>query len=372
MPRKPEDPFWAGARVSRAIIPGMGSSGGAVASLLSAVSAEFSTDFAIMRAAQGVGGASAGSFVGSLPGSIAGMCGTKYANVLVRAERWDARPPQPLGWEDADELPLEILPGAGPLMLGGFDETDVGLDVEGLGRARVLVFARGRHRYGYSHLQEGMAPEQWLLQIFPDPDAQDALAGDPRRLAGQAPFGRVPRTGWIAATHAWAQTGWHQHLYRAPGFYGISNALGSARRPLSRLDLAAQAGPFHLSQTYDKGVPRQDPLSQPLQPTLTPEQQNPLRLEAEESGRQTLARLAESAGLSELTLMGHLIQALENLGLLLVMRRAGQELLVPNPCPGRPWTSRRSLVTAFECRSATPTSLRSRTISITSLAGHLT
>ena len=309
-----------------------------MASLLSAVSAEFSTDFGILSAAQsGCGGAGAGGFVGSLPGCVAGLCGTKYADVLVRAERWDARPPQQLGWEDGDELPLEVLPGAGSLVLGGFDQTDVGLDVDGLGRARVLVFARGRQRYGHSDFQEGMSPEEWLLQVFPDPDAQDALAGDPRRLAGQAPFGPLPKTGWFAARHAWAQTGWHDYLYTMPGFYGVDIALSSAGHPLSRLELAAKAVPLHNGQTYFQGTPHQDPLAQPLQPTLTPEQQNPMRLESVRTNAQRLADLAAQVGLPEITVMGHFIQALENLGLLLVMRRKGEDLLVPNPCPGMVW-----------------------------------
>ncbi len=92
-----------------------------MARLLSAVSAAFSTDSAMVTAAQsGCGGPDAGGLVGSVPGSIAGMCGTKYADVLVRPERWDAGPPQQLGREDGDELattgvrlvPGEVLVGA--------------------------------------------------------------------------------------------------------------------------------------------------------------------------------------------------------------------------------------------------------------------
>ncbi len=174
-----------------------------MARLIEAVEAEFETDYAVLSLAQESGGGGfPGGFVGTVPGGVDAQCGTKYARVKARAERWDARPPLQRGWEDIDEWPFEEIPGGGPLGLSGFDPQDVGLDVEGLGRARVVVYARGRQRYGYFELSDPLEPEEWLFQVFPDPERLDALAGDPRRLSGRAPFSPPPRTGWYAARDA--------------------------------------------------------------------------------------------------------------------------------------------------------------------------
>lgn len=205
-----------------------------MATLIGVAEDELSTDFAIRGASQENGGAEARGFVGSVPGSVSVLCGTRYAKVRVRAERWDGRPPHQRGWEDVDEWPFEEVPGAGPLRLNGFDLGQAALDIEGLGRSRVLVYARGRQRYGYSwHVEE------WLFQLFPDPDHLDALASDPRRLSGGAPFIPSEQTGWNAAIHAWEQTGWYHFLYSYPGFYEIDLALRVLGKPATAAEIAA-------------------------------------------------------------------------------------------------------------------------------------
>src|SRR5664279_817698 len=114
-------------------------------------------------------------------------CGTKFANVSVRAERWDDRPDRIEGWEDEDELCFEEIVGDGALVLSGFDAGEVGLELSGLGAARVHVLARGRHRYGYSSGNvDELPPEEWLLRFYPVEAPHDPLAGGPRRIAGPA------------------------------------------------------------------------------------------------------------------------------------------------------------------------------------------
>lgn len=308
-----------------------------VPDLLSSVTTELSTDFAILTANQsGHYFAEAGTFAGTAPGALSAICGTKYADVRVRAERWDGRPPHQFGWEDADELPFEAVSGAGPLVLGGFEPSDAALDVGDLGRARVLVRARGRQRYGYSDILDGQPPEEWLLQFYPDPKELDALSGDPRRLSGQAPFGPIHRTGWSACMHAWQQTGWHQYLYSLPGYYGLHLGLLMSGHAVPRSELFREVV-FRLGGTHDESVPHRDPHDVPLQSRTITEPQDPALLESVQTETRQLALVAAGAGISEITVVGHLIQALVNLGLLLPIHRKGQELLVPNACPGMVW-----------------------------------
>lgn len=307
---------------------------------LGAVEAEFSTDFAILKAYQGMEDADSGGFAGSRPGAVDALCGTKHANLRVRAERWDSRPPMQRGWEDVDELPFAEVPDEGPLVLSGFEASDVGLDVDGLGRARVLVQARGRHRYGYSDFREDLPREEWLLQFWPDPEAQDGLAGDPRRLAGPGPMVTPRPSGRHAALHAWRQTGWHAHLSDVPGYDQAERALNLSPAPLSYEELAAAA----LRCSYDWGrgdrSAESDPLNAILHPPRKKEQITHMTatIEAWDARKaQSLVDLAAAAELPEVRVMADFIQALLNIGLLLHVRQAGQELLVPNACPGLVW-----------------------------------
>ena len=136
-------------------------------------------------------------FANSAPGAVQ-MHSTRVHGLHVRLERWDGLPP-PAGehWEDRDELPWQEVVGGGPLKVGG-DESG-GLDVDGLGRARVIVLAARRGTKD----QE----EQWLLRFFPDRTRQDALAGPPRRLS-RSPDLLAARDSWQQATAAVHSGGW--------------------------------------------------------------------------------------------------------------------------------------------------------------------
>jgi hypothetical protein len=60
--------------------------------VIAAVEGETDTDFAILDASQEEGDVpDAGGFIGTMPGGIAALCGTKYAAIRLRAERWDSR-----------------------------------------------------------------------------------------------------------------------------------------------------------------------------------------------------------------------------------------------------------------------------------------
>jgi hypothetical protein len=277
-----------------------------MAELLGATEALFETDFAIMNAHQDPNdGPTPGGFVGSAPGGVAGMCGTKYAEVSARAERWSSRPEFDNSWEDVDELPFSAIADCGPLRLYGFDSPpDDGLDLDGFGAGRVLVMARGRHRYGYSdHDNDAVPPEEWLLRFFPEAGPARPLEGPPRRLAGVAPFGGPPKTGWAAALHAWSQTGWHSHFASSHSYYAIYLGLSASQRALTVNALAEVSFPY---------IYRVDP---------------PAR--GEDS-------LAVSSGRPTATL-GEAIDALRELQLLLPSTRDGQEVLIPNPDPGLVW-----------------------------------
>ena len=318
-----------------------------MASLLSSVETEFTTDFAVLQAHQEVyvyapihvDMPASGTFAGTCPGGLYASCGTKYAEVRFRAERWDTRPAFERGWEDIDELPFAEVAGAGPLELGGFDRSAVGLNIDGLGRARVLVYARGRHRYNYSEQtqREGLPPEEWLLQFFPDPDALDALAGDPRRLAGRAPFDHVPQDGWHAALREWSLTGWDGYLQRYSGYSAIAMALRIGKQPQGRADLARTACKWHGYEAW-KREPPSDPLAFPLRLEANPGRPLlPREIDAAAATERALTDLAFLAGLQQVDVFGDLIQALVNLGLLTPLHRGGTELMVPNPSPGIVW-----------------------------------
>lgn len=306
-----------------------------MATLIGVAEEEFSTDLAILDASQEKGkGAMAGGFVGSGPGAASVLCGTKYAEIRVRAERWDGRPPHQPGWEDIDEWPFEEVPDGGPLTLSGFDPGKAALDIEGLGRSRVLVYARGRQRYGYSSSPvETRAPEEWLFQLFPDPDHLDALASGPRRLSGGAPFTPSEQTGWNAAMHAWKQTGWHHYLYTCPGYYETNLALEVLGKPATPAEIAATGLRFRTPYVH----PLDDPLAVHLQPPIPVEKHDNAALMKGAAEQTELRRsLAALAGMDDMTTMADFIQALQNVGLLFELPGASR-VLVPNAVPRMVW-----------------------------------
>src|SRR3954470_9934975 len=145
-------------------------------SVVEFVEYELETDFALLSATQTRESEPPESmtFAVSAPGAIAMTCGTKYANLHVRLERWDEHPPAPTDdWEDTDEVPWISLPGRGTVAAAGFDPPtdDLGLVIDDLPRARVQVLANGRHRYDYGGgVPDDLPPEQWLLRWWPGVD----------------------------------------------------------------------------------------------------------------------------------------------------------------------------------------------------------
>ncbi|MCZ3389261.1 MAG: DUF1963 domain-containing protein [Actinomycetia bacterium] len=97
------------------------------------------------------------------------------SRMCIRLERWSARPREDdQSGQERDELPWQEVLDGGLLRVGA--EQQDGLDVTGLGRARVSVRVATR-AVADDEVQE------WLLRFFPDPDRQDAMAGPPRVIS---------------------------------------------------------------------------------------------------------------------------------------------------------------------------------------------
>lgn len=259
-------------------------------------------------------------FATSSRGAVAMECDTKHADVHVVLERWDARPPLDLSaWEDRDELPFEEDVGAGPLRLGGFDPAEGhGLDIDGLGRARIRVLASGRHRYTYGDpIDEAAVPEEWLLQLWPDVSGMDAMAGEPRRLAGPLPFDphRAQRTPWHAALHAWRQTGWNAFFASMDAFTAIAHGLNIAQRACPRRELPALAARVH-RRLFD---------SEPAMDT---------RLAPGVDAQRAALDLLGTRFDVDITTFGDLVTALLRCGLL---TRTDDDAVAPNPAPAPVW-----------------------------------
>jgi hypothetical protein len=293
-----------------------------VPTLVDAAETEIGTDFALLQAEQG--GAeylNAGSFARSAPGVVKLTCGNKYSHVRIRAERWDERPPLTDEWEDLDDLPFESIPSAGNLMLSGFDPGEVGLDLGDLGRGRVQVLARGRHRYRYNTepLEDGMPPEEWLLRLYPSEEPIDPLKGGPRRIAGDEPLSISSRSPWRAAVRGFRSSGWAHALSGSHAFYIAELALLVATAPLTREELAA--GMARWMPPWQVGGPGSESIEIPPRP----------------SSRGDVDALGMRSGHGEITSIGDAIDALMAIGLLLVEDREDVRLLIPNPCPIPAW-----------------------------------
>jgi hypothetical protein len=294
-----------------------------MADLLGATETAFETDFAILGASQGNVSAAAGTFAGSSIGGLSAHCGTKYAGVHVRTERWSGRPEFDNSWEDMDELPFQAIVGGGPLQISGFDppSDDHGLDLEGFGSGRVLILAKGRHRYYYGDVEDELPPEEWLLQFFPQEGTPNPLAGPPRRLVGFAPFSKWEKqSGWKAAIHAWDQTGWHSHLFNSPGYYAVHLGMSLAARAIDARNLASQSSSFTRNGS----------------PNPLPFPEDPLNIRLAERIDDPLAALYGAP----VQTLGEAIDAMRHLNLLLDVVRGDETLLVPNPAPENVWEAK--------------------------------
>ncbi|MES2093775.1 MAG: hypothetical protein V4531_08185 [Actinomycetota bacterium] len=290
--------------------------------LVDVVETEFDTDFAILTLNQSeVFTPNIASFAFSAPGLLRLECGTKYPRVRVRVERWDSRPPLTAGWDDVDELPFEEIPAGGELTVSGFDPGDVGLDIDGLGRARVQVLARGRHRYSYGSHFEGdvLAPEAWLMRLYTSAGPIDPMAGGPRRIAGGGGLSPAAGSPWKAAVLGYRMAGWADALGGSEGFRLAEGALLSLERPLTRAGLAKRM--VRWMPPWEAGGPDSESMELPRR----------------RSDRRESDPLETVFGRGPIVTIGDAIDALVDIGLLLVENRAGQRLLVPNPSPERAW-----------------------------------
>lgn len=293
--------------------------------LLHAVQTEFTTDFAIVTAAQeGVEPAVEVSFAGSGPGFVRMEAGSKNSHVSIRAERWDQRPPLVDGWEDVDDLPFEQDPSAGALMLNGFDPGTVGLDLGGFGGGRVRVSARGRHRYSYGSDvdTDGLPPEEWLLQLYPLDGPVDPMVGGPRRIAGAGGLARRGRTRWQEAVRALDTSGWSSVLTGSPGFSILRQALWSTSAPVTRLELAMRMA--RGLPPWTMGGPDAESMAIPPRPSFG-------------AGDGEEDALAGLSGRPRVSTIGEAIDAVLSIGLLLIEQRGGEALLIPNPAPQPTW-----------------------------------
>ena len=195
------------------------------------------------------------------------------------------------------------------MIVSGFDGNSGELAVDGLGRARVEVLARGRHQ---SHRDDetDVQPEEWLIRLWPDPACLDAMAGEPRRLAACG-FRLSEDTLWDAACRSFERKGWHWTLGAVDEYRTLVDQLFQVGTPTTAEDLAERAG-FH------------DGLDSPL---MNP---NPDAWVGDPNS------IAAWAGIESLATIGDLVTAMRNLGLLAAVRQSGVEHVTPNPGAPRP------------------------------------
>jgi hypothetical protein len=296
-----------------------------VSKLIDAVETEIDTDFAILTVCQD--GADPGieaSFVASWPGAIRLEAGNKYSHITVRVERWDGRPTAADEWEDLDDVPFEEMTTAGRLVLSGFDTGEAGLEIAGFGRGRAQVFARGRHRYNYgSHPDFATLPrEEWLVRLYPTTGPHDPMAGGPRRIAGGGGLFHQPTSPWQAAVLGFRSTGWADSLVSSHAFYLANLALHNSGGPLTREELASRM--VRGMPPWELGGPGAGSIPIPPRPSL----------------RGELDPLATLTGRTEIATVSDAIDALVDLGLLLVEVRDGSRLLVANSSPQPTWERR--------------------------------
>ena len=262
-----------------------------MATVMSSATFTFETDFYILNVVQkGANFGGTAGFAVSFAGGVSGLCGSKYASVSARLERWSEVPPLDNTWEDFDDLPFVAIKGGGPLRAQGFDEveSESGLSMDDFDGGRVRVLARGRYAADPSSER---SDEEWLFQFYPEEGSPRPLAGGPRRLAGPGPFVYLPEAGWMAALHSWHVTGWHGYLSSTAGFESVHRALSSLKRPATARDIA------------DAVIPNTNRPSPPM---------------------------PSSEHLD-------VIEALCALQLLLPMQQDDETLLVVNPAPGFVW-----------------------------------
>lgn len=293
------------------------------------------TDFALLFAGQ-EGGLYEDNvtmtYAASEPGRVGMFCGTSQAVADVRLELWDGPPPAPAPeWEDCDELPWLTLPGAGPVLVSGFDGPtgEPGLDLGGLVDGRVQVLASGRHRYGYIDPAPGpeVPPERWLLRWWSTPGPTTGMDGPPRRFAGPLRGEASRRTGWQAAVHALRQTGWYSELGGLRGFDEILTAVHYLGRPCSTQEIAEGL------RVREQGGERHD-WDSPVLGEASSASPPPWEVQV---SYPKLGRIGVAAAMPQIATFGDALTALLRLGLLARCEAPQPGLLVPNPAPRPVW-----------------------------------
>lgn len=218
--------------------------------LRSSVHVQFDTDFALLGLSQAgyYDSPSPGTFATSEPGCVAMCAGTKYAELDVRVEYWDAQPPPSVEqWDERDTVPWLTRNGPASLEVNGFEPIDGSeLSIEGLTSGRVEVLARGRALSALSESADDDSwhrppVEHWLIRLWADTGPGDALKGDPRRLH-ERPDLPSPGSDWRALIGLPDPSVAEQRGYASP----MARAL-SAYRPVSE-DLV------HLARWTPRGV----------------------------------------------------------------------------------------------------------------------
>jgi hypothetical protein len=272
--------------------------------LIGSAEGSLRTDFAILNACQpnAMGEPDEPmAFATSRPGHVDLMCGTKFAEVAVRLEAYDSAPPEPLGYEDCDELPWRDVVES-PVQAAGFnfDAPVASLDLRDVDATRVRVCASGRYRYEYGHGESGLPPESWLLQFWPDRDGTDEVDRRPRRLGGRPSFWPEQSSTWLAAMHAWKRAGWPTLLGSIRSLNWVRSPLFTERRPLRAEQLSVGGDTAGALPPHDA------------------------------------EKLAQAFGAVDS--WGSLIDAMHRVGLIAMIPTADGPAFVPNPAPLPAWT----------------------------------
>ncbi len=209
--------------------------------------------------------------------------------------------PEPAGYEDSDEVPWRGVDD-GPVVIAGFDydQPVASLDVNDIDPTRVRICASGRYRFDYDDASEGLPPEKWLLQFWPDHDGTDELYRRPRRMGGPPPFSLRFSSAWLTAMHAWRSAGW-------PALLGSIRSVHWVRVPLIREQRPLTAEELSVAGDTSGALPAHD-----------------------------AELLAPAFGTVDS--WGSLIEAMNRVGLLAVVPTADGPAFLPNPAPPPVWT----------------------------------
>lgn len=279
--------------------------------------------------------------VGVVPGTVHMFAGQKNARAIIRLERWDARPTEePAPSEETAEVAFVELVGGGPAIVHGYegipfgpDDVPVrrlgGLDLSGIGAARVVVRANGRQRYPlWNANPREYTPEEWTLQFFPDPGSKSRFP-DSGGLDRQYAAGPT-LVSWGTAAQEWRRAGWRSLIGDVPGFRDLALALQIVDRPIT----LARLLPL---MTWLAAAPAGMPFSEL---DLLPGLDGPVE-SARDTARERLEMLAGLVGLPQVRTWAHLSEALDSLGLLVRWGCGDAILIAPSLGPPPAWEDAR-------------------------------